>query len=187
MKKLSNLYDYIVIGAGAAGSIVAAKLAARNASVLLLEAGEQATDPRVWDPQDWYEVLVEDADIAWGFQSVPQEGLYCPTTDNATQPRDDGSDSVRLVAPLPHPLNRGAGTARVLALPQAKVVGGCSLHNAMVYVRGARSDYDRWAALGLTGWDWGHVLPYFEEVEGVVSVLQGERKEPFQNNFYNRV
>ena len=176
-EKSINIHDYIVIGAGAAGSIVAAKLAARNASVLLLEAGEQAMDPRVWDPQAWYEVLVEDADIEWGFQSVPQEDLYCPTTDSAAQPRDDGSDSVRLVATLPHPLNRGAGTARVLALPQAKVVGGCSLHNAMVYVRGARSDYDRWAALGLTGWDWGHVLPYFEEVEGVVSVLRGERND----------
>ena len=62
-------------------------------------------------------------------------------------------------------------------MPQAKVLGGSSVHNAMVYVRGARSDYDTWARLGNAGWDWDSVLPYFESNESVVPVLRGDRND----------
>jgi choline dehydrogenase len=55
---------------------------------------------------------------------------------------------------------------RRLFLPRGKVVGGSSSMNAMLYVRGNRSDYDRWESqLGATGWSYDSVLPYFKRHE----------------------
>ena len=48
---------------------------------------------------------------------------------------------------------------------RGKVVGGSSSINAMVYVRGHRGDYQRWAADGLDTWSYAHVLPYFRRQE----------------------
>jgi len=60
---------------------------------------------------------------------------------------------------------------RVIPMSRAKALGGCTLHNAMVYVRGAHADYDAWAALGCTGWGWNDVLPYFERQEAMFGIL----------------
>ncbi len=49
--------------------------------------------------------------------------------------------------------------------PRGKVLGGSSSVNAMLYVRGAKSDYDTWANLGNDGWDYDSVLPYFIKSE----------------------
>jgi 4-pyridoxate dehydrogenase len=54
---------------------------------------------------------------------------------------------------------------RALECARGKVIGGSSSINAMAYVRGHRSDYDRWAAMGLPGWSYAHVLPYFRRQE----------------------
>ncbi len=50
---------------------------------------------------------------------------------------------------------------RVLAYPRGRVIGGSSAINAMIYMRGQAADYDGWRQLGLTGWGWDDVLPYF--------------------------
>nr|MBA3450097.1 GMC family oxidoreductase N-terminal domain-containing protein [Chloroflexia bacterium] len=58
------------------------------------------------------------------------------------------------------------GTAdRVHPMPRGRVLGGTSSLNGMVYLRGARSDYDGWAALGCSGWDWASVCQEFEDLE----------------------
>lgn len=49
--------------------------------------------------------------------------------------------------------------------PRGKTLGGSSAINAMLYVRGHAGDYDEWADLGCTGWDWQSVLPYFKRAE----------------------
>ena len=54
---------------------------------------------------------------------------------------------------------------RALNYARGRVLGGCSSINAMIYMRGQRSDYDHWAALGNRGWSWQEVLPYFIRVE----------------------
>ena len=54
---------------------------------------------------------------------------------------------------------------RPVECARGRVVGGSSSINAMAYVRGHRGDYDRWAAAGLKGWSYAHVLPYFRRQE----------------------
>ena len=54
---------------------------------------------------------------------------------------------------------------RKIECARGKVIGGSSSINAMVYVRGNRADYDRWAESGLTTWSYAHVLPYFRRQE----------------------
>ncbi len=54
---------------------------------------------------------------------------------------------------------------RKIAYPRGKVVGGSSAINAMIYMRGQAADYDHWRQLGLEGWGWSDVLPYFRRHE----------------------
>ncbi|MGN6203584.1 GMC family oxidoreductase [Humibacter sp.] len=72
------------------------------------------------------------------------------------------------------PQDHAAG--RRLHLPRGKVLGGSHALNAMIWVRGARSDYDGWAAEGCTGWAWDDVLPVYKSIEafsGGASDLHG--------------
>ncbi len=64
---------------------------------------------------------------------------------------------------------------RQLAYPRGKVLGGSSAINAMIYMRGQARDYDGWRQMGLTGWGWDDVLPYF---------LRHEDHENPQNAFH---
>jgi len=54
---------------------------------------------------------------------------------------------------------------RSLLYPRGKVLGGCSSINGMLYLRGQAADYDGWRQMGLTGWGWDDVLPYFKRSE----------------------
>ena len=51
---------------------------------------------------------------------------------------------------------------RSIGYARGKVLGGCSSINAMIYMRGQRSDYDYWEGLGNQGWGWNDVLPIFK-------------------------
>ena len=62
---------------------------------------------------------------------------------------------------------------RALNYPRGKVIGGSSAINAMVYMRGQAGDYDHWRQLGLPGWSWDDVLPYFKKHDD--QFLRGER------------
>lgn len=68
-------------------------------------------------------------------------------------------DWMYFTEPEPQMANRRIECAR------GKVVGGSSSINAMAYVRGHRGDYDRWRQMGLTGWSYADVLPYFKRSE----------------------
>ncbi len=120
-------FDYVIIGAGSAGCLLANRLSAdpRN-RVLLLEAGGQ---------DDWI------------WLHIPVGYLFA-----INNPRADWMFRTEAVPGL---------AGRSLAYPRGKVIGGCSAINAMIYMRGQSADYDGWRQLGLTGWGWEDVLPYF--------------------------
>ena len=54
---------------------------------------------------------------------------------------------------------------RKIFCPRGKMIGGCSSHNGMVFVRGHPEDFNRWASYGLKKWNYNHVLPYFKKLE----------------------
>jgi len=126
----AGTYDFVVVGGGSAGCVLANRLTEGGASVLLLEAGQWDRDPLIHIPVGIGKIFPERLHD-WGYFMEP----------------DPGIDS------------RGIECAR------GRVIGGSSSINVMAYVRGHRSDYDRWAQSGLDGWSYADVLPYFQRSE----------------------
>jgi choline dehydrogenase-like flavoprotein len=124
-------YDYIVVGAGSAGCVLANRLSADTAArVLVLEAGG-------YDNWIWFHIpvgylfAIGNPRSDWMFRTEAEEGL----------------------------------NGRSLNYPRGKVIGGSSAINAMIYMRGQAADYDHWRQLGMTGWGWDDVLPFFKKHE----------------------
>jgi choline dehydrogenase len=84
--------------------------------------------------------------------------------DRARVPADVADASCPTVA---HDWGYAAETVdgRSVAVPRARLMGGCSSTNATAALRGAPSDYDEWAALGNEGWAWADLLPFFCKLE----------------------
>lgn len=128
-------YDYIIVGAGSAGCVIANRLTeSPDVKVLLLEAGNTDRTEILRRPgmiAIVHTVPEVKAKFDWGFKTAPQK----------------------------HLLNRKMPYTR------GKVLGGCSAVNGMLYVRGNRANYDSWAAEGNTGWGYDDVLPYYKKSE----------------------
>jgi len=124
-------YDYIVVGAGSAGCVIANRLSAdAGKRVLILEAGGR--DNWIWfHIPVGYLFAIGNPRSDWMFKTEPEPGL----------------------------------NGRSLNYPRGKVIGGSSSINAMIYMRGQAADYDHWRQLGLSGWGWDDVLPYFKRHE----------------------
>ena len=127
-------YDYIVVGAGSAGCVLANRLSADpHRSVLLIEAGGKDRNPLFRLPMLMGR-LFHSGIYNWRYHTEPVATL-------------DG---------------------RSLYWPRGRVLGGSSTINGMIYVRGNRHDYDRWAQMGLAGWSYEDVLPAYRRSEGHV-------------------
>jgi choline dehydrogenase len=124
---LDEGFDFIVVGAGTAGCLLANRLSADPANrVLLLEAG--GDDRYIWfHIPVGYLYLIGNPRADWLYKTAPSPGL----------------------------------NNRELLYPRGKVLGGSSAINGMIYMRGQAADYDTWAQMGLEGWGWDDVLPYF--------------------------
>ena len=132
--------DYLVLGGGSAGCVLAARLSEiRGNTVVLVEAGRDLT----------VETMPESIRGRY-----PGRAFLDPANIWA-------SLDAYMGAPLGNADNR---TPR--RYEQARILGGGSVINALVANRGAPGDYDEWGSLGAEGWSWDAALPYFRKLEG---------------------
>lgn len=127
---MTTSYDFIIVGAGSAGCVLANRLTdGTGHRVLLIEAGGSDSALRIKAPALYN--LLWRTKYDWAFYTEPQEHV----------------------------------DRRRMFWPRGKVLGGTSCLNAMVYIRGHRSNYDEWRDLGCEGWGYDDVLPYFRKSE----------------------
>ncbi|XP_015431029.1 PREDICTED: glucose dehydrogenase [FAD, quinone]-like [Dufourea novaeangliae] len=143
---MQRSYDFVIIGGGSAGSVIANRLSENgNWSVLLLEAGQE--EPEVSDVPMAFASL-ELSPVDWQFKTEPSN-RYCLAMNN-----------------------------RQCNWPRGKTLGGSSVLNAMLYIRGNKNGYDEWERLGNPGWNYESVLPYFKKSEDM-------RIEEYKNSPYH--
>ncbi|XP_075534938.1 glucose dehydrogenase [FAD, quinone]-like [Dermacentor variabilis] len=132
--ELRQQYDYVIVGGGSAGCVIANRLSADpNITVLLLEAGGLEDASRQIPLTAPYNI---DGHDDWAYRTVPQRNACLSFHEQRC------------------PMSRG------------KVLGGSSVLNFMMYVRGNRHDYDNWAGkYGAAGWSYEDVLPHFKDIE----------------------
>jgi choline dehydrogenase len=135
------LADYVIVGAGSAGCVLANRLSADGAAkVLLLEAGgddrpthnlSQFMSNLMIHVPVGYSQTLKDPKVNWLYPTEPDPGTG----------------------------------GRTHVWPRGKVLGGSSSINGLLYIRGQHADYDGWRQLGCEGWGWDDVKPYFLRAE----------------------
>lgn len=165
----ADTYNYVIVGAGSAGCVLANRLTEDPLStVLLLEAGPKDTflgsKRLMWKIHMPAALTYNlcDEKYNWYYHTTPQKHM-----DN-----------------------------RIMYWPRGRVWGGSSSLNAMVYVRGHAEDYNQWSRKGATGWDYEHCLPYFKKAQthelgpdqyrggnGPLYVSRGKTNHPLHHAF----
>ncbi len=134
--------DYIVVGSGAGGGTVAARLAEAGYSVLVLEAGGDAPSPN-YDVPAFHPFATEDPTMRWDFFVRHYQNLEQQQRDPKFVAGRDG-----------------------VWYPRAGTLGGCTAHNAMIFVAPSNSDWDQLADLtGDPSWRSPAMWKYFQRIE----------------------
>ncbi|XP_064614664.1 L-sorbose 1-dehydrogenase-like [Liolophura sinensis] len=136
---LLPVYDYVIVGGGTAGCVLANRLSEdQSRTVLLLEAGSDDTEfPEIHVPAMCSTLIGNVYD--WSYKSEPQKHA-CK-----------------------------AILSKQMPTPRGKVLGGSGSVNVLVYCRGTPEDFDQWEKMGCEGWGYEDVLPYFVKSENCTS------------------
>ncbi|CAH0051640.1 unnamed protein product, partial [Clonostachys solani] len=161
----NSTYDYVIVGSGAGGSPLAARLAMAGYSILLLDAGEDhGTDRQVqvpavnpyaseYNPIRWDYFVNHFADEEQAvkdskFTYQTPDGDYWATLDLSGQQPPEGS------------VKKG------ILYPRAGALGGCSVHNALIMVKATDKDWNDIASLtGDSSWSADNMNGYFKKLE----------------------
>lgn len=136
-------FDYVVVGGGVAGCVLASRLSEQpKVRVALLEFGSSGNHRR----------QIVRAPLGMVTFMMPNLAFL------------GGPKMMYLYEAEP---SRGLGNTRMI-LPRGKALGGSSMINGMIYIRGQKEDYDSWAARGNRGWSYDDLLPYFRKSEDFV-------------------
>jgi choline dehydrogenase len=163
-------YDFIILGAGSAGCVLANRLSTNpNFTVCLIEAGSKDNDMRLHVPLG-FAFLGEGSKYSWNYNTEPQKEFEKVIL---TEPASSVVDSTGEL----HEVEAQSEEHRRGYQPRGKTLGGSSSINAMLYVRGHKWDYDHWSELGNDGWSFDEVLPYFKKAE---------HNEVFDNEFHGK-
>ena len=166
-------FDYIIVGSGAGGAPLAARLAThfgsnpelRHKRVLVIEAGSNHTEKGPRDPGNeisrvpiLHAASSEHEDLAWRF-----------FVDHYEQEGKDRPDGIQ-ADPKWHKGEEGDSPqqeqTRGIFYPRAAGVGGCTIHNAMITIAGPSSDWDELASfLGDSSWSGQQMRAYFKKLE----------------------
>lgn len=141
-------FDYVVVGGGLAGCVVASRLTEDpDTTVLLLEAGGEGNVLTRLPIGTFY---LWDSAFDWQYRSVEQQFSAQYLND------------------------------RVIKLPAGKILGGGSMLNTLLWVRGTKYDYERWSEMGIKGWSYEENLPYYIKTESVnIRSLQGSPRRGY--------
>jgi choline dehydrogenase len=133
-------FDYIIVGGGAAGCVLANRLSADpSCRVAMIEPGRDRNSKKgiVRIPLGMISFMMPAVAFLGGpkfmswYETEPEPGLQ----------------------------------GRRIALPRGRATGGSTTVNGMIYIRGQREDFDHWRELGNEGWGYDDLLPYFKRTE----------------------
>ena len=154
-------YDYIIVGGGSAGCVLANRLTENpEISVCLIETGPPDKSPLIHIPA-MYAFLVNEAgesEYAYQYDTVPQKEFSTVTIKEGAVRVSDNLGGT-------YQVQQDFQENRKGFQPRGKTLGGSSSINGMLYVRGHKWDYDHWSELGNHGWSYDEILPYFIKSE----------------------